>query len=58
MIVKCQRHSSTLDSPATSTHSKAHDPMDTTLPIDDQATVNTDKVTAPPPLTGNHKDTL
>ena len=43
------------DGPATCTHSKTHNPTDTTLPTDASTT---DKVNAPPPLREDHKDTL
>ena len=49
---------STPDGPVTCTHSKTHNPMDTTPPTDAQTTSNTDMVTAPPPYTKDLKDTL
>ena len=49
---------STPDGPVLGTHTKIHNPMDTTPPTDAQTTSNTDKVTAPPPLIEDYKDTL
>ena len=49
---------SILDGAATCTHSKTHNPTDTTPPTDAKTTSNTDKVTAPPPLTEDQEDTL
>ena len=45
----------TPDGPSTCTHSKTHDPTNTTMPTDASTT---DKVIAPPLLTEDYKDTL
>ena len=49
---------STLDSPATRTCSKTHNPTNTTHPTDVTTTSTTDKVNAPQPLTEDCKSSL
>ena len=51
-------NTSSPDGPATHTHSKTCTPTDTTPPTVVKSTLNTDKVSAPPPLTEDCKDTL
>ena len=49
---------STLDGPATHTHSKTLMPTDTTPSTDVKFTLNIDKVSVPPPLMEDCQDTL
>ena len=49
---------STPEGPASHTYSKTHTLPDTTPPTDVKSTSNTDKVSAPPPLTEDGKETV
>ena len=49
---------SIVDGPATCAYSKTFTPTDTTPPADVKLTSNTDKVSGPPPVMEDHRDTL